>query len=57
MDLNDSVVTWLSRISFTTMAIALVVGSVIILHAMFKGIRAERKEMEALPAGQPLEQT
>jgi uncharacterized membrane protein YfcA len=55
LNLNDGLVHILSRISFGTMFLGLLVGSVIILKALFQGVLAERKE--ALPAGKALQQT
>jgi len=55
LNLDPGLVQWLSRISFAIMAFALLVGTVIILRAMFQGSRQERESMEQM--GQALEQT
>ena len=56
LNLSDSIVQLLSRISFITMCLALLVGAVIILKAMFEGIRLERKTQTSA-IGQAVQQT
>lgn len=48
MDMSEGMISILSEVSFYSMCFALLTGAVIILNAMFKGLKAERTGMEAV---------
>lgn len=45
--LQESTVKWMSNVSFAIMIFALLSGAFIVLRALWKGVRAERKNTKA----------